>query len=113
MFDKLIVKDNEIIGIKVNENVYIIKVCLHSRYMNYIIDLSNSRFVSGSNTSIVQQDYILTFEKIVNAKKQGIVRKCPGCGESVAVYSNGICKYCRKLCNLQNYNWILCNMEIS
>lgn len=113
MYDELNVKDSEIVDIKVNENVYIIKVCLHSRYMDYIINLSNGNLVSGNDTARIQRDYVLTFEKKKDAKEQGIIRRCPGCGASINVNSSGICEYCGTTYNLEHYDWILSHLEIS
>lgn len=113
MYDELNVKDSEIVDIKVNENVYIIKVCLHSRYMDYIINLSNGNLVSGNNSARVQRDYMLIFEKKKDAKEQGIIRRCPGCGASINVNSSGICEYCGTTYNLEHYDWILSQLEIS
>ncbi len=113
MYDELNVKETEIIGIEVNESVYIIKVFLQSRYMDYIINLSNGSLVSGNNSSRIQVDYSLTFTKKVDADEQDIVKKCPGCGASLNINASGKCQYCGATYNQEDYDWVLTSLEIS
>ena len=111
MYDELNVKDSKIIDILVNDSVYIIKVYLQSRYMDYIISLDNGSLVSGNDSSRIQRDYILTFEKKVNTKEQDNIRRCPGCGASIDVNSSGICEYCGTSYNLDEYDWVLTKID--
>lgn len=113
MYDELNVKDTNIQEIEVKESVYIIKVFLQSRYMDYIMNLSNGSLVSGNNTSRIQVNYMLTFTKRVNVDKQGIARKCPGCGAPVDVIASGKCQYCGATYNQEDYDWVLTKLEIS
>ena len=112
MYDELNVKDSNIESIEVNESVYIIKVYLQSRYMNYIIDLSNGNLISGNNSSREQVNYRLTFIKRKDAKEQGIARKCPGCGASISVNTSGKCEYCDSTYNQADYDWVLDELEV-
>ena len=111
MYDELNVKESRIVDIEVNNDVYIIKVYLQSRYMDYIINLSNGTLVSGNNKSRIQVDYNLVFTKKSNALKQGIIRKCPGCGAPVNVNTSGICEYCGSKYNQEDYDWVLTSLE--
>lgn len=111
MYDELNVKDSKIIDILVNDSVYIIKVYLQSRYMDYIISLDDGSLVSGNDSSRIQRDYILTFEKKVNTKEQDNIRRCPGCGASIDVNSSGICEYCGTSYNLDEYDWVLTKID--
>lgn len=113
MYDELNVKETEIREIEVNESVYIIKVFLQSRYMDYIMNLSNGRLVSGNNSSRIQKNYWLTFTKRVNTDNQSIARKCPGCGASINVNASGKCQYCGATYNQEDYDWVLTNLDIS
>lgn len=111
MYDELNVKESKITNIEVNNDVYIINVYLQSRYMDYIINLGNGSLVSGNNSSRIQVDYNLTFTKKSNAMKQGIIRKCPGCGAPVNVNTSGICDYCGTSYNQEDYDWVLVKLE--
>lgn len=113
MYDELNVKRTEIREIEVNESVYTIKVFLQSRYMDYIMNLSNGSIVSGDNTSRIQVDYWLTFNKKVKVNNQGIARKCPGCGAPINVNASGKCEYCGATYNQEDYDWVLTQLEIS
>ena len=113
MYDELNVKSTIIKEIEVNESVYIIKVYLQSRYMDYIMNLSNGSIVSGNDNSRIQVNYWLTFTKKVNANNQGIVKKCIGCGAPLNVNASGKCEYCGAIYNQEDYDWILTKLEIS
>lgn len=112
MYDELNVKDSNIRDIEVAEDKYIIKVYLQSRYMDYIINLSNGNLVSGDDSSRIQVNYNLTFSKKMGAKNQGLSRQCPHCGAPIDVNSSGKCAYCDLTYNLEDYDWILDKLEI-
>lgn len=80
--------------------------------MNYIINLNDGSYVSGNNNSRIQVDYMLTFTKKVNVMKQGIARKCPGCGAPMNINESGKCEYCGAIYNLDDYDWILTKLEV-
>ena len=93
MYDELNVKDSQIVNVEVKQDVYEIKVFLQSRYMDYIINLSNGSVVSGDDSRRIQVDYYLTFTKKINADEQGITRKCPTCRAPLSVNTSGKCEY--------------------
>lgn len=113
MYDELNVKETEIRSIEVNESVYTIKVYLQSRYLDYIIDLSNGKIVSGDDYSRRQVNYMLTFTKKVDTKDQHAIRRCPGCGAPLNVNDSGKCEYCGAIYNQEDYDWVLSKLEIS
>lgn len=112
MYDELNVKDSKIESIEVQEDVYVIKVYLQSRYMDYIINLEDGSIVSGDNTGRIQVNYLLTFKKKKDALKQGIIRKCPSCGASMNVNNIGVCEYCGSLYNQSDYDWVLAKLDV-
>lgn len=112
MYDELNVKDSTIQNIIVEDNVYVIKVYLQSRYMDYIINLDSGDLVSGNDQSRIQVDYLLTFTKKKDATNQGIVKKCPGCGASLSVNTTGKCEYCGSIYNQEDYDWVLTGLEV-
>lgn len=113
MYDEFNVKNSKIDDIKVNNGVYKIKVLLQLRYLDYIIDLGNGKLVSGDDSTRVNVNYVFTFEKCYDAKKQDIVRKCPGCGASMDVNNSGKCNYCGTIYNQEDYDWVLTEIEKS
>ena len=112
MYDELNVKDTEILNIEIIENKVSIKVKLISRYMDYFVDKDTLEFKSGINDRRIQKTNYLTFEKCLDAKYDNIVRKCQNCGASIDVNSDGKCKYCRSIYNVEKYDWILTDIEV-
>ena len=93
MYDELNVKSTNIISRNIIDNKEIVKVELISRYMDYIIDKDSGEFKRGVNTHRIEKKYTLTFEKKVDAKNVGLVRKCPNCGASMDINNTGICEF--------------------
>lgn len=94
MYDEINVKNTMIINRKILEDKEIIDVEIVSRYMDYIIDINTGDLISGDDTRRIERRNILRFEKKLNTKDFGIVRKCPGCGASINVNNTGKCEYC-------------------
>ena len=107
MFDELNVKSTDIINVEITDTKYIITVRLISRYMDYIIDKESSNFKRGNNTSRIEKENILVFEKNRSAKVQGVVRFCPNCGHPMDVNKSGYCEFCHSTYNQENYDWVL------
>lgn len=111
MYDELNVKSTEINDISITDTKYIIKVLLVSRYMDYIIDKNTGNYKSGINNRRIEKNHYLTFEKMRNAKVEGVVRKCPSCGASVNANLSGKCEYCGSIYNTEDYDWVLTEMN--
>ena len=107
MFDELNVKSTDIVKVQITDTKYIITVRLISRYMDYIIDKNSGKFKRGNNSSRVEKENILIFEKNRSAKVQGVVRFCPNCGHPMDVNKSGYCEYCHSIYNQENYDWVL------
>ena len=112
MYDELNVKDSKITDITVNNDVYQIKVFLQSRYMDYIINLSNGSVISGNDSSRIEVDYNLTFTKKINTKVAGAIRRCPSCNAPLSVNTSGLCEYCGSTYNQEDYDWVLTKIEV-
>ena len=91
----------------------IIDVEIVSRYMDYIIDINTGDLISGDDTRRIERRNILRFEKKLNTKDFGIVRKCPGCGASINVNNTGKCEYCDTIFNLDDYDYILVSINVN
>ena len=75
--------------------------------MDYQVDKTTGKYVSGINDRRVEKEQYLTFSKIKNAKETGIIKECPNCGASIDSNNTGVCPYCRSVYNLKDYDWIL------
>ena len=98
---------------KILEDKEIIDVEIVSRYMDYIIDINTGDLISGDDTRRIERRNILRFEKKLNTKDFGIVRKCPGCGASINVNNTGKCEYCDTIFNLDDYDYILVSINVN
>ena len=107
MYDELNVKSTTIVDFQMTETELKIKVNLISRYLDYFLNKETGDFVSGNNQSRVEKSNLLTFSKKKDFLIQKEVRKCPGCGASISVNTNGICSYCGSTYNLEDYDYIL------
>lgn len=113
MYDEINVKNTMIINRKILEDKEIIDVEIVSRYMDYIIDINTGDLISGDDTRRIERRNILRFEKKLNTKDFGIVRKCPGCGASINVSNTGKCEYCDTIFNLDDYDYILVSINVN
>ena len=112
MYDELNVKDTRILSRNIEDDKEVIEVELISRYMDYIIDLDTGNLLSGDDTRRIEKRNILIFEKLLNTKEIGIVRKCPGCGASISVNTTGMCDYCGAIFNQEEYDYILVSINV-
>lgn len=111
MYDELNVKDSKILTIEENNECYIINVLLNARYMDYLIDKESGKYISGNNKYRTEDDYYLTFTKSKNATTQNIIKKCPGCGNSLSVNTSGVCPYCQSVYDQENHDWVLTSIK--
>ncbi len=111
MYDELNVKDTKIKNIEITEEKIIITVNLTSRYMDYIIDANTKEYISGVNDHRIEKENTLVFEKIINAKNYGLIKKCPTCGASINLNKSGKCPYCRNIFDAENYDYILTSIK--
>ena len=113
MYDELNVKDTRILNRYIEDDKEIVEVELISRYMDYIIDIDTGDLLSGDDTRRIEKTNILRFEKKLDTKEIGIVRKCPGCGVSISVNTSGKCDYCGATFNQEDYDYILMSISVN
>ena len=111
IYDELNVKNTIILSRNIIEEKEIVEVEIISRYMDYIISNNTGDLIRGDDTKRIEKTYTLTFEKKLNTKEKSIVRKCPGCGASISVNTSGKCEYCGTIYNLEDYDYILTNIN--
>lgn len=113
MYDEINVKNTSIINRYIRSDREIVEVEIVSRYMDYIIDLDSGDVISGDDTSRIEKRNILIFEKKLNTKDMGLVRRCPGCGASISVNTSGNCEYCHSIFNQEDYDYILVSINVN
>lgn len=113
IYDELNVKNTNIINRRLYNDKEIVEVEIISRYMDYIIDKSTGNKISGDNTRRVEKRNILIFEKKIDTKEIGLVRKCPGCGASISVNTSGKCEYCDRVFNWEDYDYVLVKLSVN
>lgn len=111
MYDELNVKDTKILSRKEQEDKEVIEVEIISRYMDYIIDIGTGETIKGDDTRRIEKRNVLIFEKKNDTKDIKLVRKCPGCGASISVNTSGKCEYCGTIYNLEDYDYILTDIQ--
>ena len=112
MYDELNVKDTRVLSRSITNDKEVIEVELVSRYMDYIIDIDTGDLISGDDTRRIEKRNILRFEKQLNTKEIGLVRKCPGCGASISVNKSGKCDYCGAIYNQEDYDYVLVSIDV-
>ena len=81
--------------------------------MDYVIDMNTGATIEGDDTRRIEKRNILVFEKKIDSKNIGIVRRCPGCGASMSVNTSGKCEYCGTIFNQEDYDYILVKLSVS
>lgn len=112
MYDELNVKTTNIRNIQIRDDCVIINVDITSRYMDYLVDKSTGKFISGFNDHRVEKTYHLEFTKKIGSKNYNMDKKCPGCGANIDINNNGKCEYCGSIFNTENYDWILTSIMV-
>lgn len=113
MYDEINVKDTNILSRNILDDKEVIEVEIISRYMDYIIDRDTGDVVSGDDTRRIEKRNILVFEKKLDTKDVGLVRKCPGCGASISVNTSGKCEYCGSTFNWEDYDYVLVSINVN
>ena len=111
IFDEINVKSTEIINVEILDDRYKVTVKLISRYMDYVVDKTSLKLKRGNNSSRVEKENILIFEKKKSVKATGVVRFCPNCGHPMDVNKSGYCEYCGSTYNQEDYDWVLTDIK--
>lgn len=110
---KNIVGDFELIGIRLidmneDKNVYIAKVQLEVKSIDYIENIETNEMVKGKDKRKTKCVYMLTFIK----RREDIEKNiCQKCGNPVN-NNTGICDYCKSRFVNETYDWVLSNKQI-
>ena len=112
IYDELNVADVQITKIEELDDCFKITVRVLSKALEYYIDRDTRKYLSGNNSYRTEKYTNITYTKMKNAKSYKVVRKCPYCGATIDVNFNGRCDYCHKIFDLENYDWVITEMEI-
>lgn len=113
MYDEINVKSTNIIDRCITDDKEIVEVLIISRYMDYVIDMNTGTTIEGDDTRRIEKRNTLVFEKKIDSKDIGIVRRCPGCGASMSVNTSGKCEYCGTIFNQEDYDYVLVKLSVS
>ncbi len=112
IFDELNVANVQIVNVEEDNDCFKIEAQIFSKSLEYYIDKNTKEYLSGNNQSRTNKCTFITLKKEKNAKDLNIVRKCPSCGANIDINTNGQCKYCHRIFDLEKYDWIVTNLEI-
>ena len=112
VFGELNVKSTEIVKVEYKLDKIVVEVKLVSRYMDYFVNKDDNSFVRGNNTSRDEHVNILILEKSKKSKDIKPSLYCPGCGQPANVNESGHCKYCGATFNMEDYDYILSDIEV-
>jgi len=101
--------ESHIFELKEENGLYIAKVYLDVRFLDYIENVNTGIIVRGSVNDKVYNTYILTF--ICSKEKSNNVNYCPRCGAKVEGNVTGTCEYCKSKLINKNYNWVMSKKE--
>ncbi len=105
MYDELNVRNVVVHNTSEDDNNYIYDISLEARYLDYQLDLDSGNKVAGNDQRRILRTYELKIIKSKNAKEQGNIRRCPGCGSSLDVNYSGKCPYCGSIYNQEDYDY--------
>lgn len=107
VYDELNVSNTQIMSITDNEEEFQITVKLLTKYLDYIIDKTTRKYISG-NRDVRREKYVtLVLTKTKNAKVLGAARRCDCCGANMDLNKTGICEYCGSVYELKKYDWVV------
>lgn len=101
--------ESHIFELKEENGLYIAKVYLNVRFLDYIENTNTGIIVRGSVNDKVYNTYILTF--ICSKEKSNNVNYCPRCGAKVEGNVTGTCDYCKSKLINKTYNWVMSKKE--
>ena len=112
MYDELNVFEVTISSIEELEDRFRITVRVHSKALVYYINRSTRKFLSGNNKCRSDRYTTIIFEKNKDARALGQARKCPFCAANLDINNTGKCNFCGAIFPLQNYDWVITQMDI-
>lgn len=105
-FDEMNVKSSKIVGNMITDNFITIEVELVSRYMDYFTDMDYN-YISGINDKRIEKIHKITLSKRRHTKHLEEARRCTYCGNILDINNSGLCKFCRKPFNMEEYGYLV------
>ena len=112
MYDELNVFEVTITNIEELDDRFKITVNVHSKALTYYLNRQTRKFLSGNNSYRIDAFSTLVFEKLKQHEMLGFARRCPYCAATLDINNNGICKFCGNTFPLENYDWVITQMDI-
>lgn len=101
--------ESHIYNLQEENGVYIAKVYLNARFLDYVENVNTNLVVRGKIKGKVNNTYILTF--ICTKGKSNNINECPKCGAKVEGNVTGTCQYCKSKLINKTYNWVMSEKE--
>ena len=79
------------------------------RYINYQVNRTTNKHVSGDNKTRISNIVHLTFRK--NNTTSKALYKCPNCGVSLKINAGGVCSYCDSVIDERFSPFVLCSIR--
>lgn len=111
IFGELNVKESTVISTQTFDEYEEVKVLLIGRYLDYVLDKTTGNIKYGDTSNRVEYQYVFRLTKKKDVKKRGLVYHCPSCGASLDINNTGVCSYCGEVSSVQNYDWIVADIE--
>ena len=113
MYGQLNAKSTDIDNIEISEDGDIlVDVTLVGRYLDYIIDLSTGKKISGDDQTRIERVFKMKLKKSKDAKQLSESRHCPMCGQPADLSNTGKCVSCGQIFNLDEYDYILQSITV-
>ena len=101
----------QIYSYEVSPDYFKVTVICDCRYLNYFLSSSTMEYLSGDMENRKKRSQKIVFLKKRNAKENSIFR-CVGCGANFNINENGICPSCGRVYDLDDFDYILKDMEL-
>lgn len=94
----------------------VLEVTLNAKMIDYIIDETTGKVISGDKTTERVRTYKLTFIRKIGIKtKPGKITaqamNCPNCGGQLKITQAGKCEYCGSIVVVDDHGWALSELE--
>lgn len=111
MYEMTNIKSSSISNKYVKNDKFIVEISLVARYISYVVNSQTKELVSGDDKNRDEYNYILVFEKNLEANDIPPVCICPSCGSNMDINDSGKCGYCGSIFNLEDFGFIMVEME--
>lgn len=111
IYDELNVSDTNIVSVSETDDEFKLYVNLLTKYLDYTIAKDTRAFLHGNKDVRTEKRVNLIFTKTKKAKELKAARTCPNCGANLDLNKTGVCAYCGSIFKLNEYDWVLTQIQ--